>query len=471
LSRRQKPTLPLFPLRLRRSTNNSPILDRGETNGASVPPRTPAGEAAGSPDACCDDARYAEALSILTNALTFGIEASLAGITALTRRLGSPQLQYPCIQIAGTNGKSSTTRFAAAFLHAQGKRVGLYTSPELVEYPERMEIDGEVVSHARFADAILTAHEVAQEAIAQGEVEVITEFELLTAAALWLFADERVDFAVLEVGLGGRWDATSVVAPQVAVVTGIDLDHTAILGDNIEQIAAEKAAIIKPGSIPVLGPGTLNTREMFLARCREVGAEPLIVPPPDDASEGEQLPASPRFPSYQRQNIACALVAATAALGHAPSPAGVEAVLNTLSIPGRFELIREQPALLIDASHNPQSARVLAQALGERYGIDPATRRLRTFDTLLLGILADKDAAGIIEVLAPLFSRLVVTQSSSPRAIAAGELANLVAEVGGRQAATYPSVSAALEALSAQGAAVVATGSITLAGEVKAHLV
>jgi dihydrofolate synthase/folylpolyglutamate synthase len=422
----------------------------------------------GSP--CSSDESYHAALGILRAALAFGIEPSLVGITALTRRLGDPQLRYPCIQIAGTNGKSSTARFTAAFLHAQGYRVGLYTSPELIEYPERMEIDGTVVSHERFADAILAAQEVARETLAAGEVEFITEFELLTAAAVWLFADERVDFAVLEVGLGGRWDATSVVSPKVAVITGVALDHTAILGDAIERIAAEKAAIIRPGSIPVLGPGTRAVQELFLARCREVGAEPVIVPSPDDAPEERQLPPSLRFPSYQCQNIACALAATTAALGHEPSPANVEHVLSTLSIPGRFELIRKHPALLIDASHNPQSARVLAEALIERYGLDPATQRLRVFDTLLLGILADKDAAGIIEALVPLFSHVAVTRSSSPRAIGERELASLVAGVGGRQPVVYPSVSAAIDALTVQGAAVVATGSITLAGEVKALL-
>ncbi|MDR1082772.1 MAG: hypothetical protein LBL27_02755, partial [Coriobacteriales bacterium] len=249
---------PTFPPRWLKSTNNSPtwinVCLSGVTEGL-----------------------YDEALGILRDALAFGIEPSLAGITALMRELGEPQLRYPCIQIAGTNGKSSTARFTAAFLHACGRKVGLYTSPELVEYPERMELDGEVVSRACFADAVLAAHEASQRAIASGEIEVITEFELLTAAALWLFAEERVTFAVLEVGLGGRWDATSVVNPKVAVVTGIDLDHTAILGDSLEQIAAEKAAIIKPGSIPVLGPGTTATREVFLARCQEVGTAPVIV--------------------------------------------------------------------------------------------------------------------------------------------------------------------------------------------------
>jgi dihydrofolate synthase/folylpolyglutamate synthase len=421
---------------------------------------------------------YSEALDILHDVLAFGIKPSLTGVKALMRRLGDPHLQYPCVQIAGTNGKSSTARFIAAFLRAHGYRVGLYTSPELIEYPERMEINGAAVSRTRFADAILTAHKASREVIAAGEIEVITEFELLTAAALWLFAKERVDFAVLEVGLGGRWDATSVVSPKVAVITGVDLDHTAILGDSIEQIAAEKAAIIKPGSIPVLGLGTATTREAFLTRCEEVGVMPIVVghlprPPVPPTPSTNPVPPSPRFPRYQAENIACALEATTAALGYKPDPAVIQQILDTLSIPGRFELIREQPVLLIDAAHNPQSAHSLAQALTESYGGDltrgdPATQFLKTFDTLLLGILADKDAAGIIKALAPLFTNLAVTQSASPRAIPAAELALLVAEVDGRFPAVFETVAKALDVLTAQNAAVVATGSITLAGEVKA---
>jgi dihydrofolate synthase/folylpolyglutamate synthase len=161
------------------------------------------------------------------------------------------------------------------------------------------------------------------------------------------------------------------------------------------------------------------------------------------------------------------LTATAAALGREPDTAAVRQALDTLSIPGRFELLREQPLLHIDAAHNPQSARVLAQALVERYGSDPVTRRLRTFDTLLLGILADKDATGIVEALAPLFTHLAVTRSASPRAIPAAELALLVAKVAGRPPTVFETVAEALDVLTAQQAAVVATGSITLAGEVK----
>ena len=190
---------------------------------------------------------YTEAVSVLTHALKFGINPSLDPIKNMCAAMGDPHKRYKCVQVAGTNGKSSTTRITAALLHAAGYKVGLYTSPHLVKYPERIEINGEVVDDRLFARAISAAVDAA-EAI---EYEA-TEFELLTAAAFWLFAEEEVDWAVLECGLGGRWDATSIVSPQVAVITGIGLEHTDVLGDTVEKIAAEKGAIIKEGSTAVL---------------------------------------------------------------------------------------------------------------------------------------------------------------------------------------------------------------------------
>ena len=174
---------------------------------------------------------YDDAVATLEDALKFGMDPSLEPIRAMCAAMGDPQKRYRCVQVAGTNGKSSTTRMIAALLHAQGLRVGLYVSPHLIKYPERIEIDGRVVSDEDFARGI----EVALDAAARAGVQA-TEFELLTAAALWLFAREDVDWAVLECGLGGRWDATSVVDPQVAVITGVALEHTAILGDTIEKI-------------------------------------------------------------------------------------------------------------------------------------------------------------------------------------------------------------------------------------------
>lgn len=403
---------------------------------------------------------YDDAVATLEGALKFGMNPSLEPIRAMCAAMGNPQKRYRCVQVAGTNGKSSTTRMIAALLHAQGLRVGLYVSPHLVKYPERIEIDGRVVNDESFARGI----EAALDAAARAHVEA-TEFELLTAAALWLFAQEGADWVVLECGLGGRWDATSVVNPQVAVITGVALEHTAILGDTVEKIAAEKAAIIKPGCKAVFAHD-LAAREVF-----ERQAQQVCVP-----YENANLEAITPFegelaslPVYQRSNLAAALAAATAALGHAPSPESVRMALSGLIIPGRFEILRHDPLVIIDAAHNPQSAHMLAgelQCLFERArGFDSLTRSYSIGPALLLGVLDDKDARGIIRELCPLFSRIVVTASSSPRSIPAVELAALVEEECGMRPEIATSISEARELLRHEP--VIATGSITVAGEVK----
>ncbi|MDR2493019.1 MAG: bifunctional folylpolyglutamate synthase/dihydrofolate synthase [Coriobacteriales bacterium] len=432
--------------------------------------------------------RYEQALEVLHGALEFGIHPSLDGITALAGRLGSPHNDYACIQVGGTNGKTSTARLIAALLTAHGHKTGLYTSPELVYYEERVEIDGAVIARDDFATAVLDAHEAAEGLVAEGVVEAVTEFELLTAAGLALFSRHGVRTAVLEVGLGGRWDATSVVRPAVAVVSGIGLDHTAILGDTLELVAREKAAIIRQGTHAVLGPGTADTRSVFLDRIHEVGAEARVV---DEGSVGAPTANEPhgsvRFvrdlcpdgfmldvetplasyrqldfsgPGYQAANIATAIAAAEVALGGPLDHAATQQALASVRTPGRFELLRDDPLLVIDASHNPQSASVLADELIRKYGTPvPAV--------LLLGILADKDADGIIDALTPLFSEIAVTCSQSPRAISPDELAARVAQRAGISTAVYSSAALALKELTQAGKPVIATGSITIAGEVK----
>lgn len=397
---------------------------------------------------------YDDAVATLEGALKFGMNPSLEPIRAMCAAMGNPQKRYRCVQVAGTNGKSSTTRMIAALLHAQGLRVGLYVSPHLVKYPERIEIDGHVVSDEAFARGI----EAALDAAARAHVEA-TEFELLTAAALWLFAQEGADWAVLECGLGGRWDATSVVDPQVAVITGVALEHTAILGDTVEKIAAEKAPIIKPGCKAVFAHD-LAAREVFEQQAQQVCA------PYENANleaitpfEGELA----SLPAYQRSNLATALAAVTAALGHAPSPENVRMALSGLIIPGRFEILRHDPLVIIDAAHNPQSAHALAEELKRFF--DGPVPPSRATPTLLLGVLDDKDARGIIRELCPLFSRTVVTASSSPRSIPAVELAALVEEECGMRPEIATSISEARELLRHEP--VIATGSITVAGEVK----
>ena len=423
---------------------------------------------------------YDQAVAALEGALKFGIDPSLEPMRAMCTAMGNPQERYRCIQVAGTNGKSSTTRMVAALMHAQGLHVGLYVSPHLVKYPERIEVDGHVVSDDDFARAIGAALDAADRADVQA-----TEFELLTAAALWHFAQKDVDWAILECGLGGRWDATSVVTPQVAVITGVALDHTAILGDTIEEIAVEKAAIIKEGGRAVFAHD-LAAREVFEQRAQHVGA-PFEFASLDVTGpyEDELL----RLPAYQRANLATALTAVTSALGHTPSPQSVRSALDGLVIPGRFEILRRDPLVIIDAAHNPQSAHALAEEIVGRFGRDEGTPRDKgtlltsrepqrdvrsvplsrgvpsSRPTLLLGILGDKDARGIIRELCPLFSRVVVTASTSPRAIPAPELATLVEEECGVRSEVTANVHEARALLGNEP--VIATGSITVAGEVR----
>lgn len=393
---------------------------------------------------------YDDAVATLEDALKFGMDPSLEPIRAMCAAMGDPQKHYRCVQVAGTNGKSSTTRMIAVLLHAQGLRVGLYVSPHLIKYPERIEIDGRVVSDEDFARGI----EVALDAAARAGVQA-TEFELLTAAALWLFAREDVDWAVLECGLGGRWDATSVVDPQVAVITGVALEHTAILGDTIEKIAGEKAAIIKPGSHAIFAHD-LAAQGVFERQAQDVGTPYSYAKLDATRAFDDELAY---MPAYQRSNLATALAAVTVALGHAPSPESASIALGGLVIPGRFEILRHDPLVIVDAAHNPQSAHVLAGELRRLFDGDAA------IPTLLLGVLDDKDARGIIRELCPLFDRIVVTASSSTRAVPATELASLVAEETGVRPEATHDVRAAQELLS--GEPIVATGSITVAGEVK----
>ncbi len=408
---------------------------------------------------------YNDAVSMLKHALKFGIDPSLEPIAKMCTAMGDPQKEYLCVQVAGTNGKSSTTRMIAALLRAQGLKVGLYTSPHLVKYSERIEIDGEVVSDRAFADAVQAAAESAEKAGLQA-----TEFELLTAAALWLFAREEVDYAVLECGLGGRWDATSVVNPDVAVLTGIGLDHTDILGDTVEKIAAEKAAIIKEGSEVVLAHD-IAAREVIDARVNAVGANCTEA---EESVPEELEDALAHFPSYQSQNASTALAAAQAALGEPIELEAAATAFVELSIPGRFEILSKDPLFVVDAAHNPQSAQVLAKEVRRRFVVATAPDVIaqaelasgkKRVPTLLLGVLADKDVRGVVEALTPLFDQIVVTSSRSPRAISATRLAGIVKEVTGREPAVFDTVPEALKQLA--GIPTIATGSVTVAGEVK----
>ena len=412
----------------------------------------------------------------------------LETVVDMLDELERPDEHYDCLQIAGTNGKTSTTRFTAAILRGEGFRTALYISPQLVNYEERMEVDGSVVSRAVFSHGVSAAAEAGRRVNARrarvGEnAYAITPFDLLTVAALVIFAEASVDVAVLEVGMGGRWDATSATDPVAVAITGIGLDHMRILGDTLAQIAGEKAAVIKPGRAVVLGEGTHepSVQRVMDERCRVCGAVPWVVNHTVlelPKHVGDMLAFSttarraiyaPRIPkpSYQPQNAACAIALAEEYLGRALDAARLEESLATCPTPGRFDMLRADPLVLIDACHNPQSCENFVAALDE---IDPDIERR---PTLLVAALADKDVSGIVDVLVPAFQRIAVTETASDRALPADKLCALVraklAELGrGRQelVGVYPTVSSAIDAFTAAGKPVVAAGTITLAGEV-----
>lgn len=415
----------------------------------------------------------------------------LETVVDMLDELDRPDEHFDCIQVAGTNGKTSTTRFTAAILRGEGLRCALYTSPQLVRYEERMEVDGRVVDPAAFARGVSAAAEagrrVNERRCASGlPTYTITPFDLLTVAAMVIFAEARVDVAVLEVGLGGRWDATSATDPVAVAITGIGLDHTRILGDTLEAIAGEKAAVIKPGRLVVLGEGTHEpaVQRVMDERCRACGVVPVV-----SSHEVVALPAhlgdETRFccstplsryevgfpkPAYQPQNAACAINLAEGYLGRPLDAAALECSLSACLVPGRFDVLRTDPLLLIDACHNPQSCENFIRAVRE---VEPCAAAR---PTLLVAALSDKDVAGILDVLIPEFPRVMVTATSSDRALPASEMAALVraklAELGRDADAlvgVYDTVEQALAVATRAGMPLVAAGTITLAGEVATH--
>ena len=455
---------------------------------------------------------YDEALGVLRGALRFGIEPLLETVEDMLAELGDPDLAFECVQVAGTNGKTSTSRFTAAILAGEGLSTALYTSPELVSYTERMEVGGAPVSEEAFAHGVSAAREAGRRVNERRSAAGlrpydVTEFDTLTVAAMVVFAEAGVDVAVLECGMGGRWDATSAAKSIRAVaVTGIGLDHMRVLGDTLEKIAGEKAAIIKPGRACVLGAGTAtpdSVEDVLLAQARAAGVTPVLLRPErlEDAA-GEMHPGVPRRhedlprasyrivrrpariggpleltvatpratyeelaclkPAYQAANVACAVALAEGYLGRALDAEALFASVVRCPTPGRFQLLRPEPPVLIDACHNPQSVAAFLTA------IDAVAPVREERPTLLAAVLADKDVEGIVAPLARAFPRVAVTQTSSPRALPAAELAALFAEAGAEVTGTYPTVEAATSALC--GESYVGCGSITLAGELAALL-
>lgn len=392
----------------------------------------------------------------------FGMRFGLDRMRRLMTALDSPDEAFAAIHVVGTNGKSSTVRMIAALLHHHGVRAGAYLSPHLVSFTERIRVGGADVSQEQFAAAVGRArHAAALVDRTLGEDDGVTQFEALTAAAYALLADAPVDVAVVEAGLGGRWDATNVIGARVAVLTNVGLEHTRWLGPTVGHIAREKLAVVSPGATLVLGPDLHPDaeHEAQLVAARQ-GATIVHAPAEPPADLGDGLRARGAF---QRRNFAVACAAVQAHLGHLDDAAARSAAASTV-VPGRFEVVRGgdgSAEVVLDGAHNPGGIAALAETL-------PAFLAGRPL-VAVVSVLDDKDAAAMLGRLLPLCAGAVFTANANPRALSPATLNSLAGQIGAPAATRVEAdprrAVAVAEELAGPGGVVLATGSIYLVSD------
>ena len=398
----------------------------------------------------------------------------LERIRAVLDALGRPQDRCRFVHVAGTNGKGSTCAMIESGLRAAGLRTGLFTSPHLAEPTERIRVDGEPVDAGRFAAAFDRVHVAVEGLLETGAIDLhTTYFETVTAMALLIFAEERTDMVILEVGLGGRLDATNVVRPELCVITSIDFDHEAFLGRSLESIAGEKAGILKPGIPVVFARQRPEVGPVLDARAEEVGA-PVTrtsawqVCELDLHARGSRFVVERASRPAQSLHIDCPLAgehqvenAATAALALKAldiSDSSIQAGIARARWPGRLERVSESPEIILDGAHNPAAARALAAYIGRFYG----ARRVR----LIYGAMRDKSVAEIGGILFPHAQEVIVTAPRQSRAIAPETLHAVVDHPNVRVAAHLEDALA----MAPGGAVTFITGSLFLVAEARAIL-
>ncbi|MFF7875111.1 bifunctional folylpolyglutamate synthase/dihydrofolate synthase [Streptomyces californicus] len=418
------------------------------------------------------------------------LEPSVTRIAALMDVLGEPQRAYPSIHITGTNGKTSTARMIEALLNAFELRTGRYTSPHVQSITERISLDGAPIAPERFIETYEDVKPYVEMVDAQQPYR-LSFFEVLTGMAYAAFADAPVDVAVVEVGMGGTWDATNVIDSTVAVITPISLDHTDRLGTTPAEIAGEKAGVIKEGATVILAQQPVDAAQVMLKKAVEVDATvaregmEFGVTSREIAVGGQLIGLRglggeyeeiflPLYGAHQAHNAAVALAAVEAFFGIGAEQArsldidAIRKAFASVLSPGRLEVVRSSPTVVLDAAHNPAGAKAAAEGVSEAF----------SFSRLIgvVGTSADKDVRGLLEAFEPIFAEIVVTQNSTPRAMDADELAAIAVEVfGDERVQVEPRLDDALEAAITlaeeedeyAGAGVLVTGSVITVGEAR----
>ncbi|MEV7926246.1 MULTISPECIES: folylpolyglutamate synthase/dihydrofolate synthase family protein [unclassified Kitasatospora] len=419
------------------------------------------------------------------------LEPSLDRIEALMDILGQPQRSFPSIHITGTNGKTSTARMIEQLLNTFELRTGRYTSPHVESVTERITLDGAPITPERFVEVYRDVEPYVQMVDAAQPVPM-SFFEVLTGMAYAAFADAPVDVAVVEVGMGGSWDATNVIDAAVAVITPIGLDHTDKLGETTGEIAVEKSGIVKSGAVAVVAQQQLDAAQNILRRAvevdatvaregmefgvirRELGVGGQLVTLRGLGGEEYEDVFIPLHGEHQAHNAVLALAAVEAFFGVGGARGGqldvdkVRQAFSGVSSPGRLEVVRRSPTIVLDAAHNPHGARATVAALGESFGF-----------TRLVGVIGtsgDKDVAGVLEAFEPILAEVVITQNSTHRAMDVDELAALAVDIFGEDRvqveprlddAIAAAVTLAEEEGDLGGAGVLVTGSVITVGEAR----
>ena len=384
---------------------------------------------------------YDSAIAYLESFKSRGIMLGLNRIKKVLRALGDPQKSYTTIHIAGTNGKGSVAAMLSSILTNAGYRTGLYTSPHLIDYTERIRINDKDVSKARFASAVSRV----KKAMAVMRGLKLTEFEVLTAASFLLMAMEKVRIAVVEVGLGGRFDSTNVITPVLSIITNIGMDHTDLLGSSLASIAGEKGGIIKPGVPLVSGEKKMSSTLKYICkknRSRYIQA----------VKDNDYVP--PLLGAHQMENMDVALTAVDllSDLGYGIKKEVIKRGLACTRWPGRLEILRSDPLIIIDGAHNVPGAKALARHL----------RDYRKKFNIVIGMQSNKDIGGVVKVLRPFAKKFFVTRSGNPLS----QKESVIANICGKSASIAQNIASAIAQATRSETPVCIMGSLYLIGDV-----